>query len=134
MQTAWPERADAYDPDRFSIFEPSACRYHYPVGVDDLRPGETVSGPTLMRLADTVAYALILGHLGDAALAVTTSLSIDFLRRPVGPVIVTDCQMVKLGRSLAVFRVAMVSTADDGEPRLDRPEAVANVTYSLALT
>ena len=133
MLGVWPDSADGFAPDRFDEFRPTFCRMRYPVSADDLRPGGTVSGPTLMRLADTASYAIILGHLGDAALAVTTSLSIDFLRRPIGPTIVADCDMVKLGRSLAVCRVTMASTEQPGEPDMAKPEAIANVTYSLSL-
>ncbi len=133
IQEVWPDRADAFAPDCFERFEPGFCRMRYPVRGDDLRPGGTVSGPTLMRLVDSASYAIILGHLGDAALAVTTSLSIDFLRRPVGPVLFADCDLVKLGRSLAVCRVTIASADDDGSPDMEKPEAIANVTYSLSL-
>ena len=133
MLTAWPQRAEHYAPDRFDIFEPGRCRMRRGVTAADLRPGGTVSGPTLMQLADSASYALVLGHLGDAALAVTTSLSIDFLRRPVGPELVADCELVKLGRSLVVCRVVLASAAKGADPDPDRPEAIANVTYSRSL-
>ncbi|MBT8240418.1 MAG: PaaI family thioesterase [Acidimicrobiia bacterium] len=133
MLDAWPSRAGAFAPDRFDRFEPGSCRMRHDVESDDFRPGGTVSGPTLMRLADSATYALILGHLGDAALAVTTGLSMDFLRRPIGPVLFADCELVKLGRSLAVCRVTIASGTDGLEPDMDRPEAIANVTYSLSL-
>jgi uncharacterized protein (TIGR00369 family) len=133
MQKTWPDRADAFAPECFDRFEPGFCRMRHAVSGDDLRPGGTVSGPTLMRLVDSASYAIILGHLGDAALAVTTSLSIDFLRRPVGPVLVADCDLVKLGRSLAVCRVTVASADPDRSPDMDRAEAIANVTYSLSL-
>jgi uncharacterized protein (TIGR00369 family) len=133
MLDAWPDRAGAFAPDRFDRFEPGSCRMRHDVQPDDLRPGGTVSGPTLMRLADSATYAIILGHLGDAALAVTTGLSIDFLRRPVGPVLFADCELVKLGRSLAVCRVMIVSGTNGHAPDMGRPEAIANVTYSLSL-
>jgi acyl-coenzyme A thioesterase PaaI-like protein len=99
----------------------------------DLRPGATVSGPTMMGLADIASYSLILAHLGEAALAVTTSLSIDFLRRPVGPTLVCDADLVKLGRSLAVSRITIVSADVGVAPNMAEPEAIANVTYSLSL-
>ena len=111
MAGAWPRKADDFAPDRFDVFEAGRCRMRCSVTADDFRPGGTVSGPTLMRLADSASYALILGHLGDAALAVTTSLSIDFLRRPVGPDLVADCELVKLGRSLVVCRVTIGSAS-----------------------
>ena len=133
MLEAWPDRADSFAPERFDRFEPGTCRMRSRVLDEDFRPGGTVSGPTLMALADSASYAIILGHLGEAALAVTTSLSIDFLRRPTGPVLFADCDLVKLGRSLAVCRVTIASGSDSSEPVMAHPEAIANVTYSLSL-
>ncbi len=133
MLSVWPDAADRFSPERLERLEPSFCRLRHPVKEEDLRPGGTVSGPTLMHLADTASYSIILAHLGDAALAVTTSLSIEFLRRPVGPTVVVDCDLVKLGRSLAVCRVTMASAEAGTEPNMTRPEAIANVTYSLSL-
>ncbi|MEO5740467.1 MAG: PaaI family thioesterase, partial [Vicinamibacterales bacterium] len=52
------------------------------VGVDELRPGGTVSGPVLMTVADVALYVAILGEIGIVPLTVTTSLSINFLRKP----------------------------------------------------
>ena len=47
-----------------------------------IRPGGTISGPTLFSLADLAAYTVILAHIGPVALAVTTNLNINFLRKP----------------------------------------------------
>ena len=95
-------------------------------------PGGTVSGPTLMSMADGVAYMVVLSRIGPAALAVTSNLNINFLRRPRLVDLVTEARLLKLGRSLAVVDVLMYS--DDGEPSaLERPVAQATVTYSLAL-
>lgn len=58
------------------------ARVRMPVLPRHLRPGGTVSGPTLMTLADTAMYMALLGEIGLVALAVTTSLTINFLRRP----------------------------------------------------
>ena len=133
MGEVWPGKQEFYEPDRFDELRPGFCRYRHTVITEDIRPGGTVSGPTLMWLADVGTYALLLAHLGDAALAVTSSLSIDFLRRPVGPQMVADTQLLKLGRSLAVCLVTMTSASSGGQPNLLRPEAVARVTYSLSL-
>lgn len=130
---AWPAKKEFYAPDRFEELRPGFCRYRYTVDEGDIRPGGTVSGPTMMWLADQGTYALLLAHLGDAALAVTTSLSIDFLRRPVGPQMVADTELVKLGRSLAVCRVTIASAAAGEAPNMNKPEAVSSVTYSLSL-
>lgn len=90
-----------------------------------LRPGGTVSGPTLMTLADVAMYLLVLSELGPVALAVTTSLHIDFLRRPLPRPVIARAELLKLGRSLAVGRVVMYS---EGDPA---PIAHASLTYSI---
>ena len=101
------------------------------------RPGGTVSGPALMAAADTAAYAAVLGQIGPVALAVTTSLHIDFLRKPALVDILAEARLLKLGRRLAVVSVALWSadpdrTTDDGAGGV-RPDLVASaqVTYSI---
>lgn len=91
-----------------------------------LRPGGTVSGPTLMMLADTAVYFSILARVGSERLTVTTNLEMHFLRRaPPGEIVATG-RLVKLGRTLAVGTVTMTS------PDTDEPVAIATVTYALA--
>jgi uncharacterized protein (TIGR00369 family) len=89
-----------------------------------LRPGNTVSGPAMMGLADFAMYVLLLSRIGPVALAVTTNFNINFMRKPVGDV-VAEARMLKLGRSLAVGEVSLFS---DGSPELI---AHATVTYSI---
>lgn len=96
--------------------------------VDDrhLRPGGTVSGPTMMTLADTAAYVAVLAALGPVALAVTTSLNINFLRKPAAERdVLAEARLLKLGARLAVAEVTLRS---DG---LADPVAHATVTYSI---
>lgn len=96
------------------------------VGASELRPGGTVSGPVLMAVADVALYVAILGEIGIVPLAVTTSLSINFLRKPsASAAILGVCQLLKLGRTLAVGEVTLYSEGS--------PEAVAHVvaTYSI---
>lgn len=90
-----------------------------------IRPGGTLSGPTMMTLADTAAYFLLLSRLGPVALAVTTSLHIDFLRRPAPTDLEARAELLKLGRTLAVVRVVLTASGDT------RPVAHATVTYAL---
>jgi uncharacterized protein (TIGR00369 family) len=90
-----------------------------------LRPGGTVSGPTLFALADVTAYITLLAHIGPVALAVTTNLNINFLRKPeLGPLKCT-CRILKLGKRLAVLDAA-ISELDD-----DEMVAHATATYSI---
>ena len=105
----------------------TGCIVTRPVDTRDCRPGGTVSGPTLMMLADTGAWMTVMSRIGAVLLAVTTSLQIDFLRKPaLGAALVATCELVKLGKVLAVVRVVMCS---DNQP--DRPVATATVTYSI---
>lgn len=89
------------------------------------RPGGTLSGPAMMMLADSTAWVVVLAAVGPQLLAVTTSLHIDFLRRPPIADLVARGTLLKLGRSLAVIEVALYS---DASPDL---LAKAQVTYSL---
>ena len=129
----WPQAAVRYGPDSLVHLDESRARMRWATGETELRPGGTVSGPTMMQLADSVSYALVLGLLGDAALAVTTHLSIDFLRRPTPGELVADAHLKKLGRSLIVMSVEIFTCAPGVEPDLTRPVAVSSVTYSTAL-
>lgn len=74
-----------------------------------LRPGGTVSGPTMFALADLALYVAILANIGPQALAVTTNLTINFLNKPDVPLLMGDCKLLKLGKRLAVGEVSIVS-------------------------
>lgn len=96
------------------------------VGHDELRPGGTVSGPALMGVADAALYAALLGEIGIVPLAVTTSLTINFLRKPeAGRRVTGVCRLMKLGKALAVGEVSLYSEGHS--------EPVAHVvgTYSI---
>lgn len=92
-------------------------------GERHLRPGGTVSGPVMMTMVDTAAYYLVLSLLGPVGLAVTTSLHIDFLRKPTPGTLRAEAELLKLGKRLAVVSVAI----SRGGERF----AQASVTYSL---
>ena len=94
-------------------------------GEEHLRPGGTVSGPAMMTLADLGAYVVILAHIGPVALAVTTNLSINFLRKPPPGDLLADCRLIKLGRTLAVVECGI---RRDGDADL---VAHAVLTYSI---
>lgn len=90
-----------------------------------LRPGGTVSGPTLFTLCDHAFYCLVLSAVGPVALAVTTHIDIDFLRRPHPGVLIANAELLKLGKRLAVARV--IVTHDESTA----PLCHATGTYSL---
>lgn len=103
----------------------SATVWHE-VGADELRPGGTVSGPVLMAVADVALYVALLGEIGIVPLAVTTSLTINFLRKPAADkAILGECKLMKVGKTLAVGEVSLYSEGGS--------EPVAHVvgTYSI---
>jgi uncharacterized protein (TIGR00369 family) len=96
------------------------------VGPEELRPGGTVAGQVLMTVADVALYIAILGEIGIVPLTVTTSLNVNFLRKPSAErAVVGVCKLIKLGRTLAVGEVAVYSEG--------LPEMVAHAvgTYSI---
>lgn len=110
-------RIESVDGDTVVIAQPVTDR--------DGRPGGTLSGPTMMTLADLAAWAVVLAHVGPQLLAVTTSLHIDFLRKPGITELVAKGRLLKLGRKLAVIEVELFSR---GSKDL---AAKAQVTYAL---
>lgn len=96
------------------------------VGPSHLRPGGTVSGPSIFALADVALYLAILSRIGPVALAVTTNASIDFLRKPeAGRDLIGKARLLKLGKTLAVGDVLVFSEGGD------QPVARAGLTYSI---
>ena len=90
-----------------------------------IRPGGTISGPTMMALADVAMYVGILASIGPVPLAVTINLSINFLRKPEARDLIGECRLLKLGKRLATGEVAIYS--DGGSD----PVAHATSTYSI---
>jgi len=91
-----------------------------------LRPGGTVSGPSMFALADVTAYVATMAPIGREALAVTTSCSMDFMRKPAsGKDLIARGQLLKLGRALSVTNILIYSEGSD------KPVARASMTYSI---
>lgn len=102
------------------------ARVRQAIGDEHLRPGGTVAGPVMMAVADSATYAAVLGQIGIVPLAVTTSLTINFLRRPSPErAIIGEAVLLKVGRRLIVADVRIFS---EGIPE---PVAHAVVTYSI---
>jgi len=104
---------------------PLGARLRMAYHENQIRPGRTISGPTMMTLADVSLYVAVLSSIGPVALAVTTNLNINFLRRPAPRDLIAECRLLKLGRRLAVGEVVIFS---DGE---DEPVAHVTGTYSI---
>ena len=106
--------------------EPMAVALRMPVAERNLRPGGTVSGPSIFALADVAVYLAVLAMIGPQALAVTTSCSIDFMRKPAaGADLIARAELLKLGRVLAVGDVRVFSEG------VAEPVARASLTYSI---
>ena len=102
-----------------------AARARFKISKKHLRPGDTVSGPALMALADVAMYAALLGEIGLVPLAVTTSLNINFLRKPAPKDVYADARLLKTGKRLAVGEVTLYSEGDA------EPVAHVTCTYSI---
>ncbi len=114
--------------DEFAIEDVGEMRVRtrLQVGERHLRPGGTVSGPSIFALADVSVYLAVLAMIGPRGLAVTTNCSIDFMRKPAARTdLIADCRLLKLGRVLAVGDVLVHS---DG---MTDPVARASLTYSI---
>ena len=120
--------AESFPQSKVSIeaVDAVSATVRHKIGIEELRPGGTVAGPVLMAVADAALYVAIFGRLGIVPLAVTTSLTVNFLRKPAsGQDIVGVCKLMKTGRSLAVGEVWLYSAGSD------EPVAHAVGTYAL---
>lgn len=104
---------------------PMTARMRLDVAERHLRPGGTVSGPTMFMLADCAFYAAVLAMIGREPLTVTTNLSINFMRKPEPRVLTCEARILKLGRTLAVGDATVFSEGVEG------PVAHAAVTYAI---
>lgn len=123
LQSDFPQVGDLFTVE---AIEEMAIRVRCHVKERHLRPGGTVSGPTMFSLADVSVYLAVLAMIGPRGLAVTTSCSMDFMRKPVaGRDLIGECRLLKLGRVLAVGDVLIRS--DGSEDVVAR----ASMTYSI---
>ena len=94
-----------------------------------LRPGGTVSGPSMFGLADISVYMAVLANIGSESLSVTTNCSIDFMRKPAANAdLISNCKLLKIGKRLAVGDVLIYSEG------MDKPVARASLTYSIPIS
>jgi uncharacterized protein (TIGR00369 family) len=103
-----------------------SCRLRQLYNNQMLRPGGTISGPTLMALADFAMYVVLLSAIGPVGLAVTTNLNINFLRKGVaGQDVLAEARLLKLGKRLAVGEVSLKSGGS--------PDPIAHVTATYSI-
>ena len=124
LRRAFPEGDARQMP---SVVEVAEGRVLMKVGFESrqLRPGGLISGPTQMALADTAAYALVLAHIGEVAMAVTTSLTIHFLRGCKPGDLYAEATLLKLGRRIATADILMWTESRE------RAAAKATVAYAI---
>ncbi|PIE15478.1 MAG: thioesterase [Rhodobacterales bacterium] len=123
LERVFPQVGEDFAVDRLQDME---VDLRLKVADRHLRPGGTVSGPSMFALADCAVYVIVLAMIGPRALAVTTGCSMDFMRRPDGTRdMIARCRLLKLGKVLAVGDVLMFSEGSD------KPVARASMTYSL---
>ncbi len=101
------------------------ARIRIPYQDKHLRPGGTISGPVMMTAGDTAMYVAILGSLGEMAMAVTSNLNINFLKRPDQLDLIAEASIIKLGKRIAFCEVGIRCDGAD--------ELVAHVTGSYSL-
>ncbi|TPN80901.1 PaaI family thioesterase [Mesorhizobium sp. CU2] len=116
--------------DNFTAYEaievfPGGCTVRLNADERHLRPGGTVSGPSLFTLADIGGYVCVLSHAGPDALSVTTNLNINFVRKAEAGPIDGHCRILKLGKSLMMFDIDIVAGPDG------HTVAHATGTYSI---
>ncbi len=101
------------------------CRVRRKFSDKSLRPGGTISGPTMMGLTDFAMYVAILASIGPVPLAVTTNLNINFLRKPEPKDLIAEVRLIKLGKRLAVGDVQIYCEGDN--------EMVAHATSTYSI-
>jgi uncharacterized protein (TIGR00369 family) len=111
---------------RIESADGATCLLRQPYNERMLRPGGTISGPTLMALADFAMYVVLLSAIGPVGLAVTTNLNINFLRKGApGKDVLAEAKLLKLGRRLAVGEVNLLSGTS--------PDPIAHVTATYSI-
>jgi uncharacterized protein (TIGR00369 family) len=119
-------QAFAADDIAIEAADGASCQLRQRYSDQMLRPGGTVSGPTLMALADFAMYVVLLSAIGPVGLAVTTNLNINFLRKGLpGQDVLAAAKLLKLGKRLAVGEVSLLSGSS--------PDPIAHVTATYSI-
>jgi uncharacterized protein (TIGR00369 family) len=126
LREVFPQACSGEVPDyRALSISPGRCTVRLEARYQHLRPGDTVSGPSLFALADIGGYVCALSHIGRRALTVTTNLNINFMRKAGAGTVDGHCRILKLGRRLMVFEAELIA----GE----REEIVAHATGTYSI-
>ncbi len=122
LDEVFPEVAGRYVVEETA---PNFVRMRLNLTPSDLRPGGTVSGPSMFGLADCAYYAVTLLMIGREPLTVTTNCAINFMRKPEPKDLTAEARILKLGRTLSVGDVTILS------PGVEGPVAHASMTYAI---
>ncbi|MEM6941768.1 MAG: PaaI family thioesterase [Pseudomonadota bacterium] len=123
LREVFQQVADDFD---VVAVDENSIRMRLRVADRHLRPGGTISGPSMFSLADVAAYAMTLAHIGPKALAVTTNCSIDFMRKPAAKVdLIAQGRLLKMGKQLSITDVLLFSEG------MHAPVARASLTYAI---
>lgn len=125
LRAEFPEASHAVGDYEIEELWHGGCRVRRSHHEKSLRPGGTVSGPIMMALADFTMYLAVLSAIGWRPLAVTTNLTINFLKRPAARDLIAQARLIKLGKRLAVGEVGIRADGDD--------ELVAHVTATYSI-
>jgi uncharacterized protein (TIGR00369 family) len=125
LRLEFPEAGNAVGDFEIEELWRGGCRLRQRYDKRALRPGGTLSGATMMALGDFTMYLAVLSAIGWVPLAVTTNLTINFLRKPPPGDLIAEARLLKLGRQLAVGEVAI--HADGAE------DLVAHVTSTYSI-
>ncbi len=125
LKSEFPEASHALGNHDIEDVWHGGCRVRRPFHERSLRPGGTVSGPVMMALADFTMYVAVLSAIGWVPLAVTTNLTINFLKKPAARDLLAEARLIKLGKRLAVGEVAIRSDGED--------DLVAHVTATYSI-
>ena len=123
LNKTFPQQAKFFKIDELTV---ESLIVRHKIDESHLRPGGTISGPTMFSLADISLYILTMSRIGPALLAVTTNCSMDFMRKPkAGSDLLAKTRLLKLGKNLCVGDVLIFSEG------LEKPVARASMTYSI---
>ena len=109
LDDAYPQLNEGLRAYQAVEIRPGGCTVRLDAAERHLRPGNTVSGPSLFTLADIGGYVCALSHIGPEAFAVTTNLNINFMRKAEAGAVDGLCRILKLGKNLMVFDVAITA-------------------------
>ncbi len=107
IKEVFPQSLDDYPSLEVTNVEPGKISVRLQTDERHLRPGGTVSGPTLFSIADMGGYFCVLSHIGREALAVTTNININFMRKAEPGFLEAQANILKLGKRLMVFDVSI---------------------------